>query len=69
VSDAHLHEYANPMASDQSTPDTLFGYEIPMPRSDLLIAIITVASFLPVVILVYRVVLGIRHLFTRDKRQ
>jgi len=55
---------------DQSTPHTLFGYEIPMPRSELFIPIATVVSFLPVIVLVYRVVVGIRHLFSnKDKRQ
>ena len=34
--------------------DTLFGYPIPMPKSDLLIALATVVSFLPVFVIVYR---------------
>lgn len=36
--------------------DTLFGYEIPMPREDLIIALSTVALFLPTLIVVHNTV-------------
>lgn len=36
--------------------DTLFGYEIPMPKSDLFTALATVCGFIPVVIIVHQVV-------------
>lgn len=65
-----LQGHADSMASANQSPlNSLFGYEIPMPRSELFIAIATVISFLPVVVLVYRVVLGIRHLISKDKKQ
>ena len=37
--------------------DTLFGYDIPMPRKDLFIAIATVAAFLPAVVIVHNLTL------------
>ena len=46
--------------------DTLFGYEIPMPLSDLLTALITVALFLPVTVIVYRI---IRAVYDFSKRK
>lgn len=35
---------------------TIFGYPIPMPRSDLYIALATVAGFLPAVVVVHHLV-------------
>lgn len=40
----------------EGAKETLFGYEIPMPRSDLFIAFATVLSFLPVFVIAYRTV-------------
>ena len=45
--------------------DTLFGYDIPMPRKDLFIAIATVAAFLPAVVLAYNFGLLLAWLFYR----
>jgi hypothetical protein len=36
--------------------DTIYGYEIPMPKGDLFIAITTVALFLPTLIVVHNLV-------------
>lgn len=36
--------------------EKLFGHDIPIPRSDLFIALATVISFLPVFVIVYRIV-------------
>ncbi len=42
--------------------DTLFGYDIPMPRKDLFLAIATVAAFLPAVVLAHNAVLLLARL-------
>ena len=34
----------------------IFGYEIPMPASDVYIALTTVAAFLPTVLVVHRLI-------------
>lgn len=48
--------------------EKLFGYEIPMPRSDLFIALATVVSFLPVFVIVYRTVAWLYSSVTVKKR-
>ena len=45
--------------------DTLFGYELPMPASDLYVALGTVAAFLPVVVIVHRIIAFISRLFLK----
>ena len=35
--------------------NSLFGYDIPMPRSDLAIALVTVVGFLPFTVLAYNI--------------
>lgn len=47
--------------------DTLFGHEIPMPRSDLLVALVTVVSFLPATIILYRLGRAIARVFKAKK--
>ena len=42
--------------------ETLFGYEIPMPRSDLFIALATVVGFLPFTVVVYHIIMWTRSL-------
>ena len=49
--------------------DTLFGYEIPMPRSDVFIAIATVAAFLPTVVVGHHIALFVARLVRRATRR
>ena len=49
--------------------NTLFGYPIPFPRSDLFIAFTAVALFLPVVVIVHHsVVKTVGGLFGKSKK-
>lgn len=45
--------------------DTLFGYELPMPSSDLYVAVGTVAAFLPAVYIIHRIIASFLRLFTK----
>ena len=45
--------------------DTLFGYELPMPVSDLYVALGTVAAFLPTVYIVHNIIAYILRLFAK----
>lgn len=47
--------------------DTLFGFPIPFPKSDLIIAIVAVASFLPAVVIVHTVLAKLAGLFKKEK--
>lgn len=46
-----------------SSQDTLLGYPIPFPKSDLIVALIAVASFIPAIIIGTRIVQGVLGLF------
>ena len=47
--------------------DTLFGYPIPFPKQDLIIAFSAVVLFLPAVVLIHAVVTRIASLFSKAK--
>jgi hypothetical protein len=49
--------------------DTIFGYEIPMPASDVYTAIATVAAFLPAVFIVHRAVVYVLRLLPKTLKQ
>ena len=49
--------------------ETLFGYEIPMPRSDLFIALATVICFLPVTVIIYQSVMWVKFLSYRKQKR
>ena len=47
----------------------IFGYEVPMPPSDVYIALTTVAAFLPTVLVIHRLVAFIgRQLYNKRAR-
>ena len=52
---------------------SIFGYPLPMPRSDLYIALATVAGFLPAVVIVHHTVIFIikqvRRLLSTAQKQ
>ena len=48
---------------------TLFGYPVPFPREDLVVAVVAVAVFLPVVIIVHTTIAYIISLFAKQKAQ
>ena len=45
--------------------DTLFGYELPMPASDLYVALGTVAAFLPTVYIVHNFIAFVLRAFAK----
>jgi hypothetical protein len=47
--------------------DELFGYPIPFPKQDLIIALIAVTSFLPALVFIHAIVTRIASLFTKKK--
>lgn len=47
--------------------DTLFGYTIPFPKSDLIIALLAVSLFLPIVVVVHNTAVAVSRLFTKAK--
>ena len=49
--------------------EKLFGYEIPMPRSDLFIALATVICFLPVTVMIYQSLMLINSFLTPKRKQ
>jgi hypothetical protein len=49
--------------------DNLFGYPIPFPKSELFIAIGTVAAFLPAIVILHFVFSRILGLFSKRKQQ
>lgn len=54
----HLH-------APQSMEDhTLFGYPLPFPREDLVVALIAVFAFIPAVVLLNALVHGVMNLFS-----
>ena len=47
----------------------IFGYEVPMPPSDVYIALTTVAAFLPTVLVIHRLVAFIgRQLYNKGAK-
>ena len=56
-----MESFSFTLMLDQSK-EQLFGYQIPMPRSELLIAVATVISFLPVIVILYHTAIGVYHL-------
>jgi hypothetical protein len=48
--------------------DTLFGYPIPFPKTDLITALIAVVSFLPIVVVVHTIVVRILRVFTKKTK-
>ena len=51
-----------------SVKENFFGYDIPMPRSDLFIALATVISFLPLFVVGYRSVAWLYNSAVAKKR-
>ena len=49
--------------------DTIFGYEIPMPASDIYIALATVAAFLPALVVGHNLALFIWRVYCRITRK
>lgn len=49
--------------------EKLFGYEIPMPRSDLFIALATVICFLPVTVIIYQSVMLVNKFLIPKRKQ
>lgn len=48
--------------------DTIFGYPIPFPKKDLIIALVAVTSFLPLIVIATRIVTTILGLFKRKPK-
>ena len=49
--------------------DTLFGYPIPFPKSDLITALVAVCAFLPTVAIVHLIIAKVAGLFKKEKTQ
>lgn len=49
--------------------DTIFGYEIPLPASDVYISILTVMSFLPAVFIIHRLIAVALGMLPKRKQQ
>lgn len=47
--------------------DTLFGYPIPFPQHDLIVAVVAVCAFLPAVVIVHTVIAKIFGVITKQK--
>jgi predicted short-subunit dehydrogenase-like oxidoreductase (DUF2520 family) len=48
---------------------TLFGYDVPFPREDLIAAVAAVAAFLPAVVIVHTIIAKVAGLFAKKKTQ
>ncbi len=49
--------------------DSILGFRIPFPKQDVYIALIAVASFLPIIVIVTRIVTTIVGLFRKKTKQ
>ncbi len=47
--------------------DTLLGYPIPFPKTDLFIAIGAVVCFLPAVVIIHTIIAKIARIFKKEK--